>query len=66
MTKTFEVHYSFTCPSCLKPNEGRKKVGANDVVHARDVARSNTSCSPCGKKLPLHHHFTATIKEIDS
>ena len=24
MKRTFEVHYSFTCPSCLKPNEGRQ------------------------------------------
>jgi hypothetical protein len=61
---TFEVHYSFTCPSCLKPNEGREHFIASDKVDARDRAHAAAHCSQCHSKLPLNHAFATRIKEL--
>jgi len=60
----FEVHYAFTCPSCLTRNGGRMDVQADDVVQARDLAHNYVLCSKCEKKLPTRHHFTTSIKEM--
>ncbi len=66
MRKSFEVHYSFTCPNtaCLKENEGRLAVVATDMVNARDQAFAKVRCAHCGFNLPAGHLFTTTVKEL--
>jgi hypothetical protein len=66
MRKSFEVHYSFTCPNsaCSKRNEGRLAVVAPDMVNARDQVFARVRCADCGFNLPAGHHFTTTVKEL--
>jgi hypothetical protein len=63
MLKAFEVSFSFTCPVCLRPNNGMRNYEAEDAVDARERAKMSARCSNCDERVPIGHHFATTIKE---
>jgi len=66
MQKTFEVHYSFTCPypECLKPNAHVMTVTANDAVDARELTIISAACGYCDKELPKSYPIATKVKEV--
>lgn len=60
----FDVHYSFTCSKCQKPNENTITIIATDKMDAYQLAFASSICSECNEYLEQGQPFTTTIKEL--
>jgi len=60
----FEVHYSFTCTSCKKPNSDWMAVEAAHEVEALSSAHGLACCSSCEAALEPEQRLTTTMKRI--
>jgi len=61
---TFEVHYSFTCTDCKKPNSDWMAVEAQHEVEAFASAGGLARCSHCETALEPGQPLTTTMKRI--
>ena len=61
----FEVHYSFTCKKCEKPNTQQIEIKAADKTGAFQLTHAGANCAYCAAAIEPQQTMTTTIKQLD-